>query len=525
MAPLDDIASPEKEPRSFPGWLLPALIVGAVWALAIRQLHLEWSINPQYQYGWIVPVLTLLLWQRAWPLRPSRSGRLLVWTWPCLVALSALLAVPVRIIEEANPEWRVLDYYFTGQAILITALLLDCSGGKRWLRHFAFPLLFPLVAVPWPSGPETAIIQGLQRDIAGISVEAASWMGWRAIQSGSLIILSHGIVGINEACSGIRSLQSSLMCALFLGEYLRLTTGRRWLLILLALVAAFVLNCIRAFFLMATMELHGEAALLKIHDPAGLGIALFNLLLLWSVGNWWARPVPTAPAIAHEKIRLLFSAQGLVFLLAVWFAAELLNQEWYRWHERHTQQAVLWTLHWPPSRSDFTEEPIDDVARSYLRYDEGVHGKWHDERFQWELFFFTWKPNRGSAGLAQSHRPDICMPASGFIMKEELGVEEMEINGVRLPVSRYVFQAPYSGRLLYVFQSVTNDRIWKDNSVVPTLVPNATQRLLTAWAGRRNLGQRSLLMVNQGAGSLEEAESAMQRQLKDLLVQIPGQDQ
>ena len=519
MASIAQFTSSVKETRSFPAWALPVLLLAAVWTLAIRQLSLEWTINPQYQYGWIVPVLTLLLWWRAWPLRPSRGGHLLIWTWVVVAALSALLAVPVRIIEEANPEWRLLDYYFAGQAILITALLLDCSGGKPWLRHFAFPLLFPLVAIPWPSGLETEIIQGLQRCIAGIGVEGASWMGWRAVQQGSLIAMPQGIVGINEACSGIRSLQSSLMCALFLGDYFRLTVSRRWVLVVLALLAAFVLNAIRAFFLIAMMKLHGAAALHEFHDPAGMGISLFNLLLLWSLGNWWARPADAAPPV--PPVSLQFSARGLVFLLAVWLAAEGLNQGWYAWHERHTHQAVLWTLHWPPAQPGFVDEPVDDVARSYLRYDRGVHGKWHDDRFQWELFFFTWKPDRGSAGLAQSHHPDICLPAAGFIMKADLGIENVEINGVSLPLQRYVFQTPFDGQLLYVFQVVTNDRVWKGSDVVPMQVPSAWQRLQIAWAGRRNLGQRSLLMVNQGARSMKEAEAAVQGQIKDLLVLIP----
>src|SRR5262245_40243730 len=31
----------------------------ACWFLAIRHLSLEWTINEQYQYGWIVPALTV----------------------------------------------------------------------------------------------------------------------------------------------------------------------------------------------------------------------------------------------------------------------------------------------------------------------------------------------------------------------------------------------------------------------------------------------------------------------------------
>jgi hypothetical protein len=107
-------------------------------------------------------------------------------------------------------------------------------------------------------------------------------------------------------------------------------------------------------------------------------------------------------------------------------------------------------------------------------------------------------------------------------MKEDAGLEKMEINGVSLPVNHYVFQAPFSGRLLYVFQAVTDDRVWKEGGESTMLVPNGWQRFQSAWAGRRNLGQRSFLMVNQGASGLDDAEDAVRDQLKDLVVLKPN---
>ena len=42
-------------------------------------------------------------------------------------------------------------------------------GGVPWLRHFTFPVLFTLVAVPWISLIETPIIEGLMRIIAAVA--------------------------------------------------------------------------------------------------------------------------------------------------------------------------------------------------------------------------------------------------------------------------------------------------------------------------------------------------------------------
>ena len=103
-------------------------------------------------------------------------------------------------------------------------------------------------------------------------------------------------------------------------------------------------------------------------------------------------------------------------------------------------------------------------------------------------------------------------------MKEDLGVKNMEVNGLTLPVSRYVFQDPFSHQLFYVFQIVTDDRVWQ-NAEGPVL--GEPGRLQSAWNGRRNPGQRSLLVVNQGADNLPEAELDFQKLLQDSLVISP----
>jgi exosortase len=500
-----------------PAWLLPASLLLIVWALAIRQLNLEWTFNPQYQYGWIVPILTILLWWRAWPTRPPPGDSLAARSFSCFIAIFAILAIPLRIIEEANPDWRLLNDYYAAQAILTTALLLDYSGGKAWLRHFIFPLLFPLIAVPWPSGLEHEITQGLQRLVASIGVEGGSWMGWSSYQRGNLIVLANGAVGVSEACSGIRSLQSCLMIALFLGDYFRLNIFKRVVLVALAIVSAFIFNVIRACFLITMMEWHGAPGLSKYHDPAGFGIAFVSLLLLWIAANFMARPAPIVLNPQPLTIApLRFPKQAFLVLMATWFAAEMFNQGWYLWHEENSKPGPVWTLQWPLPRPNFKTVEIDDTVRTILRYDEGLHGKWNDQA-HWEIYFFKWKPSRVASGLAGFHTPDICLPASGLDMKEDLGIQNMEMRGLSLPVSRYVFQDNLSGQLFYVFQIVTDDRIWQ-NALNYHL---ASYRLQAAWIGRRNPGQRSLLVVNQGAANLPEAELGLQSLLQDSLYVYP----
>ena len=506
-------------------WYLPALLVTCAWGLAVRQMSLEWTDNPQYQYGWLVPLLTIFLYARAWPGRPVPAPAAAGWGWIILVAVLALVAIPLRVIQEANPDWRPLDEWYGVQATALTAGVIYFLGGRPWLRHFLFPLLFPLVAVPWPSGLETDIVQGLQRAVSAIGVEASTWMGWAAYQRGNLIVLPHGIVGINEACSGIRSLQSSLMIALFLGKYFRLAAPRRWLLVGLGLLVAFALNIVRAFFLIVVMNEQGASSTLKFHDPAGLTIAFATLLVLWFVAGMLAPAAEPAEApLAGSRDVLAWGRlpmRSIAALLAAWLAAEGVNQAWYGWHERQSVPGPLWTLQWPLARPNFRDRKIDEATQNTLRYDQGLHGEWNDGDY-WSVFFLSWKPGRGAAGLANFHHPDICLPAAGFILRASYGVEEITTRGVTLPVGRYLFQDPFSGALYFVFQSVTDDRVRPDvqNQEIET---DRAQRLEAAWQGHRNAGQRSLLLINRGAPNLAAAENGLRALLNDsLVVERPG---
>ena len=104
-------------------------------------------------------------------------------------------------------------------AVVISGAGVYLAGGNSWLRHFTFPILFFLVAVPWPTSLEQIVIQGLMRIDALINVEILTAIGIPAVQLGNVIEVGSGFVGIDEACTGIRSLQATFMVSLFLGEF------------------------------------------------------------------------------------------------------------------------------------------------------------------------------------------------------------------------------------------------------------------------------------------------------------------
>ena len=108
-----------------------------------------------------------------------------------LLAACALLYAPTRLIQETNPEWRLVSWLlalevvgitFCGMHLLRGALPpslenekfpgvgAQCQPGhfaQVVLRSSAFPICFFLVSVPWPAMIEGPVIQALTRMVSG----------------------------------------------------------------------------------------------------------------------------------------------------------------------------------------------------------------------------------------------------------------------------------------------------------------------------------------------------------------------
>src|SRR5215469_6352754 len=236
------------------GWTLALAALVVCWISFFLELSDEWHVNPQYGYGYVVPFIgAMLIWRR---LRkrpaPSRSKSVL----PGFIAAALLFfLLPLDLILEANPEWRLL-YWSHGVLVLtLSFCFLYRAGGWSWVKYFAPPLAFMLIAVPWPMQLEQVVIQNLMRFVAGLTVSVVGFLGIPAVQHGNLIEVANGVVGIDEACSGVRSLQSALMLSLFLGELYLFRPGRRIGLLFASLITVLFANVIRTSFLTKTAAL------------------------------------------------------------------------------------------------------------------------------------------------------------------------------------------------------------------------------------------------------------------------------
>jgi exosortase len=499
-------------------WVLPMLGLAAGWILVFNVLRADWATNAQYYYGWFVPLLAVGLFRLRWTWRPlaapADSGRAEALTG----GLALALVLPIRLIEEANPEWRLIQWTHAFEMVFITFCLLYYAGGRAWARHFAFPICFLLVAVPWPVPLEQGFVQYLMREIAGATVELVGLFDIPAVQHGNLIQIKAGVVGIDEACSGVRSLQTALFICLFLGELHRFSWRRRMTLILLGFLVALLANLGRTFYLVWSAFHHGMDRMHAVHDTAGQLVMIGTLIGIWIVSQGLRYrlkenlPVGSqSVATATRNIPTLFAVGALAWLLL----AQLLTEGWYRIHESKTQFNARWAVSWPQSPNQAQLIKIDDSATAILRYNEGRQAKWQDEAGNlWQVFFFRWEPGRNSARLASAHTPDVCMRGLGCRLIRDLGIQQLAVKGLVLPFRQYVFER--SGTQLNVFYCRWEDEVSAeiDNSHYDI---GRLSRFRAVFAGRRHLGQQVLEAIVTGPETPAEGLAAFEAQIPQLI--------
>lgn len=489
--------------RCAPPWLL-AIFASLPCAALAWLLAGEWELNPHYSFGWLMPGLTAFLMWKRWQDRPHPSA-LPASRLPLLLLAGAALAWPlVLIVHQANPDWRLVFWVAAVLAMTSGVAILHLLGGWPWCRHFAFPLFFFLLAVPWPSELETAIVTTLMRWVAAACVEALNWLGHPALQQGNLIKLPQGTIGVDEACSGIRSLQANLMAALFVGELYRRSIFARALLVLGGLLLSLGLNLARALALALLWVHHGNPAMDTWHDPAGHLILLISFLLLIAVGRKPGRNLPSVQDRPPRPVPAIICGTAILAILV----GPLLTEAWFigRGGPMRVTSAP-WQLRLP-SGPEVKSPSLPASVPAMLRYDRGDHRLWFpDDGSVWSLFYFEWEPTRNSARLARAHSPEVCLPAAGADL-EAKGLLWVPVPTCP-PLRFEQFEARIGPQVLHVFYLR-----WQDD---PDSVPLAhsvfdrRERLRMAWLGRREQRQRVIQLMTEGYPDLDSARAAVLR--------------
>ncbi len=494
-------------------WLLIGGL-GILWIDLFRQLSYQWMAKEQYSYGWFVPALSVaLLWQR-WMTRPAPSAP----GWRAVsivtVSLAAAALLPLRIVHETNPDWPGLSWILALALITVTMGTLHAIGGRSWTRHLLFPVCFSLVAVRWPWRIEQPLTLVLMNNVTSVAVEVLGWFNTPAIQQGNLIQLGSMTVGVDEACSGIRSLQASMMVTLFLGELYLLRWAARIVLVLCGAGLAIGLNVSRTLVLSWSAAAAGLPGIERWHDVTGISLFLVLLSSLWWLAHRFGRLRPaiaTARSVA-PAVRPGPWLGGAVFVGAL--TVVLGTEAWFRIRAPRPSVVEEWTTTLPTRLDAFQEIELTRRESRLLRPDEQQCGAWTDpDASEWTVYYFRWLPGTISSRVrVRAHRPEVCLLSSGRTLSRELGFTRFRVGGLSIPFRRYVFDD--SGRPMYVFFC-----LWEDGAenLPATELLRLRDRVRAAWAGIRTAGQRTLEIIVTGVDSERSAEERVARRLPELV--------
>ena len=211
---MADMQLPEQRLPWIVVGLLSALIFYSYWP-SLAQLPAFWD-NPQYQHGWIVPVVTVLLlfWWRnpVGPVTPSARA-----------AGVGLLAASFALrLFCATYRIVTIDMYTFVPAIMGVFLL---AGGWSMFRWAWAPLATLIFMYPLPDEATRYLLGPLQTVATIVSTYTLQTIGLDAYRDGNRIILGDGqVLGVVDACSGLKM----LTIFVWLAAMLMLVGGLEW---------------------------------------------------------------------------------------------------------------------------------------------------------------------------------------------------------------------------------------------------------------------------------------------------------
>ena len=506
---------------------LLATAVAAWWLLLGARLATVWSHAPDLGHGWAVPALLgYMLWAR-WADRPAlvptELGRS---PWLALALIVPLLAA-VRLLLGPYPYWPVMLFALSAGVLLFTLLAGRAVGGARWTAHFLFPLLFILTALPLPGTVDREIILPLRSALAFIAAELVSLSGHPAIAHGTVIEVGSGFVGVDEACSGIRSLQTVLMVSLFLGELHRLSPARRIGIFLAGVGLALLFNLGRTLFLTWQAVGHGLGAVERWHDLAGNAALVATLGALYFVADHQSRRprLPTAaPAIPTNAT----AAPGPHAWAAVLLASALLleggAQLWFRSGQRLALNAATWEVRLPVKLPSYAAQRFTKNEEAVLISTHLHGGQWTDAQgAPRAAYHFEWDTGQSARFVPFNHNPAICFPSAGCELAADLGIIPVRVGDTTLPFRSYRFRR--GGEEFHVFYLV-----WDNGHNQPLRAEDPTQGSLVwlrqAWdevrLRRLNINAQMFIYAMFGASEGPATLTAFPTEVRQVLAVRPS---
>ena len=279
-----------------------------------------WRIKEDYSFGWLVPAFVAFVVYDRWPritaalatCAAEGSARAGGWRkWVLGLVAGGLLAFGAMMFllgafyraGAGTSQPGTLALTLGAAAVLLPLVFFNAPESAapavgagflgdarvRLTAWFLFPVLVWLVSAPMVDAVQTQVNLVLLRKVVTVVSFVFDLLGLPIEQQGNVLVLPKGSVGVEDACSGIRSLTGCLFAGSFLAAVFLDKLWKKIALVVCAMVLAFLTNLARALFLTSWAYNKGPRAIEgTVHDVAGyavLGLTVAGLLCLLPLFN------------------------------------------------------------------------------------------------------------------------------------------------------------------------------------------------------------------------------------------------
>ncbi|HWA85828.1 MAG TPA: exosortase/archaeosortase family protein [Opitutus sp.] len=429
---------------------LLAVFLGVLVAL----LWPHWRSDPDLSHGFLaLPLFLVLLYDsRSGTQRFLPPGRARTTLLGCLLAFG-LLAVCASGLYAAALDWSHALVAFVLSVAFALLLAAGVAGfaaeGVRllplnWTSLVAIAL-WPLSA-PIPPGSYTRLTIALQLSLPEAVIQTLHLLGIAAVRHGNIIELGSATIGVEDACSGIRSLVSCFFAGLFFSATLVRRPRHRAAIVVLSVVLAIVMNFLRSLTL-TLLANSGVSITTRLHDATGFAVLGLTAAILGGLALWLEhREPPRSRAVAPpEKFRAA-TARPAQRLLAAGLACVAGLAAFFFFNTRPSVRSTLPV----PDLAAMLPETVGgwevDTARDLYQFSDTLRTRFLAQRTyrrerhggleQITIYLAYWRAGQAPVSLVAMHTPDACWPGTGWTaIKRTPAQEALELPGRTLPAA------------------------------------------------------------------------------------------
>ena len=231
------------------------------------------SSDSYYSHGVLVPFVSLyLIWQlreklAQIPVKPAKTGLSLIIGGTLFYLLCA--------------EFRINFAAGYAMYIVFVGLLLHFFGWKI-CRKIAFPVFFLIFMLPLPTVVIVRLSWQLKMFAAQLATVVLNNLRVPAVQEGSIILMRHAEVVVDDVCSGLRSLIALAALGTLFAYWFKGPWYKKGILVLSTIPVAIVTNMMRVVILAMISEIWGAQYIEGfIHETTGYLIFVFAFLIMY----------------------------------------------------------------------------------------------------------------------------------------------------------------------------------------------------------------------------------------------------